>query len=51
VGPFLNGAVGNETTCNVHLARKDYFRRNDGILYIAMDASREISADEFLRWR
>ena len=51
VGPFLNGVVGNETKCNVYLARRDYFRSNDGILYIAMYASSDIAAGEFLRWR
>jgi hypothetical protein len=51
VGPFLNGAVGNETTCNVLLARRDYFRSDDGILYIAMYAPHEIAAGEFVRLR
>jgi hypothetical protein len=51
MGPFLSGAVGNETMCNVLFARRDYFRSNDGILYTVMYASREIAAGEFLQWR
>jgi hypothetical protein len=49
VGPFLNGVVGDEPT-NVELRRTEFWVDSDGVLYIAMYASRDIAPGEFLRW-
>ena len=50
VGPFLNASTGNDPH-EVELKRDDFWTGSDGILYIAMYATRDVAAGQFLRWR